>query len=378
MFEIIGKHTKATVFTDNIEESAYAQILNVCNQSVFKDVPIRIMPDVHAGAGCVIGFTMPITDFVIPNLVGVDIGCGVTGINFKEIRGNVLINTPDFLSKFDQFIRENIPHGFNVREKPAYIPNGLSKRIEKICKKLSIDEGRVFSAVGSLGSGNHYIELGQCWVDDFWLTVHSGSRNFGLKIANYHQDIAKTLNPTVSKDLAYLTGHHMDEYLEDMYVAQEYAYLNRKTMLDYMFTFFSPHIIKTSKIIEINTTHNYINPVDKILRKGAVSAKNGEKLFIPISMKDGVLLCEGLGNSDWNFSAPHGAGRVLARGAAKSSLNMEDFKEDMKKVWTSCVSYDTIDESPRAYKKMEDIVGHIKETVNVVDIIKPIYNFKSN
>jgi RNA-splicing ligase RtcB len=335
------------------------------------------MPDVHAGKGAVIGFTATLTDKVIPNVVGVDIGCGVLGIKLGKI--NV-----DFLD-LDRFIRVHIPNGCKVR---CVAYNELPKIIEKdfklsfakfynsvvsISAKMQLEHPYFLKSLGTLGGGNHFIELDKDQDDNVWLIIHSGSRNFGLKIANYHQKIAiqgcgKKLG------LEWLEGELALEYINDMYFAQKYAAINRKIIATEICKFLN---LKISTLETIESVHNYIDEKDKIIRKGAVSARLNEKVIIPWNMRDGAIIGTGKGNDWWNNSAPHGAGRNMGRNAAKKTLNIDDFKQSMTGIWTSCVNEGTLDEAPMAYKDHTQIKGLIQDTVDIQYVLRPIYNFKA-
>ena len=400
MYTITGKYNEAVVFSDyeTMESSAYGQILNLCNQEFVQGAKIRIMPDVHAGAGCTIGTTMTITDKIVPNLVGVDIGCGMEVACLNDKRMN--------LPELDKAIKQNIPSGFDIR-KNEHKYNSMIELDELRCgKKVNLDRAR--KSVGTLGGGNHFIEAGKDDDEKLYLVVHSGSRHLGLEVANYYQneaherlnkyskkdidklikdlkkqgredEIQKTITsmPEISdvpKSLAYAQDDLFDDYIHDMKIVQKFADINRKAMV--------LEIVKAMKFDiaeQFSTIHNYIetdtNPM--ILRKGAVSAKDGEKLIIPMNMRDGSLICMGKGNPDWNFSAPHGAGRIMSRSEAKHSLTLSDLKKTMDGIYTTSLTKDTVDEAPMAYKPMEEIIKHIGETVEILKSIKPVYNFKA-
>lgn len=356
MFEIRGKHNVARVLSSFVEDSAFAQIQELCNREHFADSRICIMPDVHAGKGCTIGTSMTIHGIVEPNLVGVDIGCGMHVTRFsseKEID----------LSALDAIIRSFVPFGGTIHQTAvetfscdAFVAPVSAERSEK--------------SLGTLGGGNHFIELSKEETGDYVLTIHSGSRSLGVSVCSFHQGIADA-------GKGYLEGDAFDAYIHDMALAQDYAALNRETIWGII----SKEIQKTNAIKvneQFQTIHNYIDMDSEthILRKGAVSACLGEKIIIPMNMRDGCLICLGKGNADWNFTAPHGAGRILSRGDAKRNLSLEEFREDMGNVFTTCVSEKTLDEAPRAYKPMETILENIHELVDVETIIKPVYNFK--
>lgn len=403
--ELRGKYGSAVVYAPDLEEGAREQIINLLDQDFVEGSNVRIMPDVHQGMGCVIGFTADMGDKVIPNIVGVDIGCGMLTVEL----GNMHIDLP----KLDNIIKKNIPSGRHVHE-------GRKHEFEKL-EELHVfrelkNTRRMDRSIGTLGGGNHFIEVGEDSKGYKYLVIHSGSRNLGTQVARLYQDLAidlcsgkeeyfkrrdhiiesfkekgkknkikaelnklkkeyDGLKPNYPKDLCYLTGKYRDQYLHDMKICQEYAALNREVMA---------HIILSNllglgleEFSHFQTVHNYINFKDNIIRKGAISAYEGEKVLIPINMRDGSILAVGKGNKDWNYSAPHGAGRLLSRTDAKEKLNLEHFKETMKGIYSSSVHKGTLDESPDAYKSIDHIIDSIDETVDVVDVIKPIYNFKA-
>ena len=397
-YEITGKYNTAKVFTNVIENEAVEQIKTLCNQEFITGSKIRIMPDVHSGAGCTIGTTMTITDKVIPNLVGVDIGCGMETVMItdKEID----------LEKLDKLIYEKIPSGHNIRKIPHELINEIDLNQLKCTGHVKMD--RAIRSIGTLGGGNHFIEAGKDEEGNIYITVHSGSRHLGLEVANYYQKMGykalnkvsdidiekiieqlksegreKEINKTIKEikkqiitdipqALAYVSEELFDDYIHDMKLIQKFAVLNRKAMMD--------EIIKglgTEVAEEFTTIHNYIDTDMMILRKGAVSAKKGEKLLIPINMRDGSLICLGKGNEDWNYSAPHGAGRLMSRTKAKKTFELKNFKKEMEGIYTTSVSKDTLDECPMAYKAMEDIIKNIGDTVDIIKRIIPIYNFKA-
>lgn len=394
MIEIKGKYNTAKVFTDNVEDVAVAQILELCNQEFVKDSSIRIMPDTHAGAGCTIGTTMTISDKVVPNLVGVDIGCGMETIKLK--------NKELDLGKLDRVIHEHIPSGFDTRKKQhSYVEKIDFDKLA--CKKnVGIDRARL--SVGTLGGGNHFIEVNKDGAGELYLVVHSGSRHLGKQVAEFYQALgykelvknseylselvgrlkaegrekeiqeeirnAKPLK--INKQLAYVQGKSYEDYLNDMKIVQKFAVLNRKAMVD--------EIVKRMEIDiaeQFTTIHNYIDLDHMILRKGAISARSGERVLIPINMRDGSLICTGKGNKDWNYSAPHGAGRLMSRSKAKEVISLEEFKKSMEGIYSTTVNRSTLDECALAYKPMDEIVSNIQDTVEIVDRIKPVYNFKA-
>lgn len=360
MLEVKGEYGKdCKIFIDEVESSAMSTIYGILNHPVSAGKKVRIMPDVHDGVDIVIGFTMPLGDMVNPNHIGVDIGCGVLTAELPELKYS--------LQEIDERIRKVIPMGFTHRQEAKIIgilPHGL----ERTCKKLDLDYGAVLKQIGTLGGGNHYIEIGES-NGKYFLSIHSGSRNFGLQVCKYHAKQAQNHQ----KGYSYLTGEARDEYISDMKVAQEFALLNRQTMLHDILEAIGHKI----KVLSFDTIHNYIDMQRMIIRKGAISAELGEKVAIPMNMRDGVLICIGKGNEDWNYSAPHGAGRIMSRSAAKKAVNIDDFKNTMSEVYSSSVNEATLDESPFAYKDMNIIIDCIKDTVDIIDIIKPILNIKA-
>lgn len=389
---IKGKYNTAKVFTDNVEEKAAQQILELCNEEFTKDSKIRIMPDTHAGAGCTIGTTMTIKDKVVPNLVGVDIGCGM----FVSMIGKENV---DF-SKLDNVIRSFVPSGFDVRETPHEYNEFVD--IYNLKCKEHVDLKRATLSIGTLGGGNHFIEINKDELDNIYLVVHSGSRHLGKQIAEYYQnraakEITRVSNETIiaelkskgktreiqtelenkktkiNKALAYLEGQSFDDYIHDMRIAQKFAQYNRKAIAEVIIKKMGFNVVDS-----FTTIHNYIETDEMILRKGAISAKKGEVVIIPINMRDGSIIATGKGNDDWNYSAPHGAGRLMSRKQAKIKLSMEEFKKSMEGIYTTSLSLDTLDEAPFAYKPIEEILANIHQTVEVNRIIKPVYNFKAS
>lgn len=405
MKEINGLYANAKVFTDIIEESAYEQIQTLCNQSFTNGSQIRIMPDVHTGVGCVIGFTANLKDKVIPNIVGVDIGCGMFTVELEKRS----IDLP----QLDNIIRQYIPCGTSVH-------SGRIIRFDKLkelsCFRTLKDSKRIERSIGTLGGGNHFIEVDVDRFGNHYLVIHTGSRNLGKQVADYYQNLAYDLlsgkdelfekqeqliaeykalgkrkeiqsalkqlksefivkDVNLPKNLCYLEGKYKDQYLHDMYICQEFASLNRYTIANTILNHLFDLSLEDFHFFE--TIHNYIDPHDNIIRKGAVSAKKDEKLLIPINMRDGSLICLGKGNPDWNQSAPHGAGRLYSRTTAKEQFTLDEFKEQMKGIYSTSIHEGTLDECPMAYKSLDDIIDNIYDTVNVLEIIKPIYNFKA-
>lgn len=398
--EVKGKYNSAIVMTDQIEEECVGQLVTLCSQEIFKDSQIRIMPDCHAGKGCVVGFTASIKDRIIPNLVGVDISCSISTykLDVKEV---------DF-EQLDNVIRKYVPSGMSIRSTVSkLVSDNLKAKIEKVCQEIGDENGynRHLKSIGTLGGGNHFLELNKDKDGYLWLSVHCGSRNFGKKICDFHQDKAikvyqdridakrvfalSQIPPKERQDwiknhidsdklppeLRYLDGEDLDLYVEHMKVAEEFATVNHQVIVHEICSHMGWNVVDS-----IFTHHNYIEFLgnrEMIIRKGAISAKKGERVIIPLNMKDGSIVGIGKGNEEWNQSAPHGAGRVLSQGKAKSVLSVEEFQDKMKDVWSSCVSESTLDESPMAYKDMNVIIDAIGETVDIVDRIIPIYNFKA-
>ena len=360
MKTIRGQVNEAVVFTDQLEEMAEQQIQRLCDQEFVRGSRIRIMPDAHAGAGCTIGTTMTITDKVVPNLVGVDIGCGMLVHALKR---------PDLdFVLLDHIIRAHVPCGYGVRRSP----HGLARRAAinelRCLAQVNAERGRL--SIGTLGGGNHFIEVDRDDAGNLYLVVHSGSRHLGKQIAEYYQRLAGRDKP--DKALAYLEGKPLEDYLHDMRIAQQYAALNRQAIAE--------TILAEAGLVSVGqftTVHNYIDLESMILRKGAVSARQGERLLIPMNMRDGSIIAIGRGNREWNYSAPHGAGRLMSRRKAFKTLSMTEFRDSMTGVYTTTLTPDTLDEAPAAYKPMAEILRYIRDTVDVVEVIRPVYNFKA-
>lgn len=395
MIEINGKYGGAKIFTNNIDEKVSNQINQMLESPVAIDANMRIMPDVHFGAGCVIGTTMKIVDKVVPNFVGVDIGCGVL------VQG--IGRTGIDLERLDKVVRKNIPSGFEIRSREHPLASCVNLD-DLICKDGLKKFNRFSLGIGTLGGGNHFIEIGIDENCDNYLIIHTGSRNLGKQVADYYQqkayeelknntitkdeiivqlchlgreqDIERTLKsvaiPKIDKAMAYCEGELMQDYLHDMIICQKYASINRMAIASTIGIG-----MRWSVVNEFETVHNYIDMDSMILRKGAVSAKSGELLIIPMNMMNGSLLCVGKGNPEWNYSAPHGAGRIMSRAVARKTISIDDFKNSMNGIFTTCVNDDTIDEAPMAYKPMQEIIDNIGDTVNIIGRIKPIYNFKA-
>lgn len=403
MFKIKGKYTEAVVYTDNCEETAVAQIYKLCNHPAFADSIIRIMPDVHAGEGCVIGTTILLKEKkVIPDIVGVDIGCGVMATIF------CLEEEPDY-ERLEKFIRENIPSGHDIRESVhPLLSHKVEEDVRNICDELHFCNVDAFiNSVGTLGGGNHFIEIDKMG-DSYVLLVHTGSRNLGHKVCGHFTSLAvKGMKRTAQnklvtslkaesrydeiekelkefseryekekfpKELSYVEGEDYYAYIRNMLRCQAVAEESRRLISADIVSFLG---VKNTTIFD--TVHNYIEETEDgiLIRKGAVSAKVGEKVCIPLNMKDGCIIGVGKGNKDWNFSAPHGAGRVLSRSAAKSSLSVEEFRCKMAGIHTWSVGEGTLDESPMAYKPAKDIVELVADTLDNLQTTYPVYNFKA-
>ena len=396
---VIGQYNSAKVFTDVVEQSALDQIRTLCDQPFTQGATIRVMPDVHAGAGCTIGTTMTISDAIVPNLVGVDIGCGMEVIRLK----NRFIE----VQKLDKAVNALIPAGFSIRTNPHSFAGEID--LSELYCAPRVNVGKAYRSLGTLGGGNHFIEADKGDDGGIYLVIHSGSRHLGLEVASHYQELAwkqltsvpqdeicslieryksegreqeiqsalKALSDGLSCDvprqLAYVSGNLFDAYIHDMKIVQRFAVLNRKAM--------AHELIKGMKLKvdgEFTTIHNYIDTDEMILRKGSIAAHKGEKVLIPINMRDGSVLAVGKGNADWNFSAPHGAGRIMSRTAARERLDMDEYRREMTGVYTTSVNEATLDEAPMAYKSLEDIIDVIRESVDVIEVLKPIYNFKAN
>lgn len=410
MITLTGKNTTAKVFTENVDDKTIGQIIQMLNEDITKDTTVRIMPDTHYGKGCTIGTTIKLPNDrqswkIAPNIVGVDLSCAMMSYRIKE--------TDIDLKKLDEVVNKVVPAGSNLHEHSQN-----AKAVNKMIKELSFDISRKEShllGLGTLGGGNHFIELAKDEDRNYWLTVHSGSRSFGAEIAKHHEKQAinyhiekhltsrkefiedlkrQNKHKDIQKELAkfdkenelekqrlknhipnipYLEGKLLDDYLNDIEVADRYAHLSRKIMLD--------NIVKAMNWtidFEFDSVHNNIDIENGIIRKGATSAQKDELLIIPLNMRDGSLICCGLGNKDWNYSAPHGAGRILSRKAAKELIDINEYKAQMEGIYTSSVGLTTLDEAPDVYKPADEIKSLIGDTVEILHHIKPIYNFKAH
>ena len=399
MFEIKGKVNTAICYARVVEDEAIEQIRRMCDYEFTAGSRIRIMPDVHAGKGCTIGTTMTVTDKAVPNIVGVDIGCGMYTVDIGK--ADIDFEKLDAAAHF-------IPSGMNVWE-------GRQERFDLQalrCYRSLKDARRLERSLGTLGGGNHFIEVDMAADGTKYLVIHSGSRNLGKQVASIYQQLAVDLNKgketyfkerdeiirtykaqgrrqeiqaaleaiswnqlqaTMPEDLCYLYGQYLEDYLHDVVICQHFARRNREKMAEILLD-----AAGMAGGEAFHTIHNYIDTDEMILRKGAIAAHNGEKVLIPINMRDGSVLAIGKGNQEWNFSAPHGAGRLMSRKAAKENLDLDEYKQEMKGVYTTSVNEDTLDEAPMAYKSLADIIDVIRESVEVIDIMKPIYNFKAS
>lgn len=399
MLEIKGKVNTAICYAKVIEDEAIEQIRRMCDYPMTEGSRIRIMPDVHAGKGCTIGTTMAIIDKAVPNVVGVDIGCGMYTVRLAEREID--------LEKLDE-AAHFIPSGMNVWE-------GRQERFDLTeirCYRALKDARRLERSLGTLGGGNHFIEVDQAADGTKYLVIHSGSRNLGKQVAEYYQRLAVDLNKgkeeyfarrdtliaeykaagrrteiqqalkelhwssheaTIPEDLCFVYGQYLEDYLFDVEICQRFARRNREKMAEILLSRSG-----LTAVDAFHTIHNYIDTEEMILRKGAIAAHKGERVLIPINMRDGSVLAVGKGNPEWNFSAPHGAGRIMSRTAARANLDMDEYRREMAGIYTTSVNEATIDEAPMAYKSLEDIIGVISESVDIIEVLKPIYNFKAN
>lgn len=397
MKEVIGKYNTAKIFTDVVDDASIAQVKELCDQEFCTGSRIRLMPDIHAGAGCTVGTTMTIKDKVVPNLVGVDIGCGMETVTIKEDNLDMV--------RLDRVIRERVPAGFEVRAVAHKYADRVDLREMRCADRVDINRAR--NSVGTLGGGNHFIEVDRDDEGKLYIVVHSGSRHLGLEVAKHYQEagykkisdqsdgLEKLIEELkaagrqreiqqeikkykseyqydIPKALAYVDGSLFDDYIHDMKIVQKFAEINRQAMMDEIMSGMEVHVDE-----QFTTIHNYIDTDSMILRKGAVSAKRGEILLIPINMRDGSIIGVGKGNEDWNCSAPHGAGRLMSRAKAKEKFTVAEFEEQMDGIYTTSVNQETLDECPMAYKSMDAITENIGPTVDILKIIKPVYNFKA-
>ena len=397
MKEVTGKYNTAKIFTDVVDAASIAQVKELCDQEFCAGSRIRLMPDIHAGAGCTVGTTMTIKDKVVPNLVGVDIGCGMETVKIKEDNLDMV--------RLDRVIRERIPAGFEVRAAAHKYADRVDLREMRCADRVDLNRAR--NSVGTLGGGNHFIEVDRDDEGKLYIVVHSGSRHLGLEVAKRYQEagykkisdqrdgLEKLIEELkaagrqreiqqeikkykseyqcdIPKALAYVDGSLFDDYIHDMKIVQRFAEINRQAIVDEIVSGMGVHAEE-----QFTTIHNYIDTDSMILRKGAVSAKRGEILLIPINMRDGSIIGVGKGNEDWNCSAPHGAGRLMSRAKAKEKFTVSEFERQMDGIYTTSVNQETLDECPMAYKSMDAITENIGPTVDILKIIKPVYNFKA-
>ena len=370
MVEISGKYTSAIIHTNEIEEYAIAQIRQLCDQPAFEGSRIRIMPDVHPGKVGPIGFTATVTDKIMPSVVGVDIGCG---IKIARIRKAKAIE----FQKLDAVIRKNIPSGFDTRQ----IPHRFSEKFDfsRLLCASHIRKEQALRGIGTLGGGNHFIELDKSESGDLYVAIHTGSRHLGMEIAGHYMavghDRLSAIGKNIPYELSWLESSQKEAYIHDATVVQEYAALNRQTILDELVRGMKWKIEE-----EFDCIHNYIcreHDGKMVIRKGAISAQNGEKVIIPVNMRDGIILGSGRGNVNWNYSAPHGAGRIANREDVRKSHTVSQFKKEMKGIYSSCIGKETLDEAPFAYRSLEYIQEAVKESVEVQTVLRPVYNFKA-
>lgn len=363
-----GVYTSAKIFTDTVEDYALAQIQQLCNLEAFAGCKVRVMPDVHPGKVGTIGFTATAGPKILPNVVGIDIGCGITLAKLKQKKAE--------FQKLDTVIRENVPSGFQIRKKAHRFCGEIPLEDLNCRRHIHMEKARL--SLGTLGGGNHFIEIDKDEEGFLYVAIHSGSRHLGKEVAEHYlregQNYLKGQGKQVPYELTYLEGSLREEYLHDMEILQEFASLNRSIILDEL-----ARGMKWKVQEVFSSVHNYVDISDgtPILRKGAVSARKGEQVILPVNMRDGVLLGTGLGNEDWNYSAPHGAGRLLKRDFVKHKFTVSDFKAEMKGIYCSCIGKDTLDEAPFAYRSLEEIKGQIADTVEIKERLRPVYNFKA-
>lgn len=364
--KIAGKYNEAIVYNPDIDTSSYQQIQAMMDREEFGESQFRFMPDVHYGKGSTVGTTMSVSDKVVPNFIGVDIGCGVNVVELDMNKKEA--SDPKFLKKFDRNVRQNVPLGYNRHGKFQKAP--LVER-EEFLVADQLEEDTFYHSIGSLGGGNHFVSLEATDSGKVYLLIHSGSRNVGHTVATIYQDLADAQNPHKNKGEGYLVGELYEQYLYDLALAQRYALQNRQAMAE--------NILRANGIDkrdQFDTVHNYIEMDTMIARKGAISAQKGEKLVIPFNSRDGSVIAKGKGNPDWNYSAPHGAGRTMSRTQAKKRIQLRDYQEMMADVYSTSVSKQTLDEAPTAYNEQRKILELAKPTIEVLEYIRPIYNLK--
>lgn len=362
MIKIAGDYAEAIIYTDMLDSGSEGLIKALCNSVLAEESKIRVMPDVHPGKGCAVGMTMTLKDRAAPGLVGVDIGCGMEVVKLKAKRLE--------LQQLDKAVRSKIPSGMNIRTIPHRFAEAAELNKLKCAKHIRIDKSLL--GIGTLGGGNHFIELDKS-DDGYYLIIHSGSRHLGVEVERFYHELAfEKTQGKVPYEFAYLEGELFDDYMHDMEIVQDFAQLNRRAIAN--------DIIKSLKVTEtesFSTIHNYIDFENKILRKGAISASVGEKIIIPLNMRDGCLICVGKGNAEWNYSAPHGAGRAYNRADTVSSFTLSQYKKEMSGIYSTSVSRETLDECPMAYKDSQSIIAAIEPTAEIIEMIKPVYNYKA-
>lgn len=365
---INGVYTSAKIFTDTVEDYALAQIQMLCDNAAMEGCKVRVMPDVHPGKVGTIGFTATLGEQILPNVAGIDIGCGITLARLKQKNAE--------FQKLDKVIRENVPSGFQIRRKPHRFSTDFDFSA-LICEK-AINRRKAELSLGTLGSGNHFIELDKDEQGNLYAAIHSGSRHLGKEVTEYYltegQKYLKQKGIQIPYELVYLEGELKEKYLHDIRIVQEFAALNRKTILSELAKGMK---WKTEEIY--SSVHNYVDmsAEEVIVRKGAVSARKDETVIIPVNMRDGILLGKGLGNAEWNYSAPHGSGRIMKREEIKLNYTVSQFKSEMKGIYSSCIGKGTLDEAPFAYRSLEVIQEAIRVTVEIKKVLKPVYNFKA-
>ena len=368
MKTVNGVYTSAKIFTDTIEDYALAQIQMLCDNEAFKECRVRVMPDVHPGKAGTIGFTSTIAKRVLPSVVGIDMGCGITIARLKQKKVE--------FQRLDKVIRENVPAGFHIRKKPHRFHEMLT--LGELRCRHHVNEKKAVHSLGTLGGGNHFIELDKDEEDGLYVVIHSGSRHLGQEITEHYlktgQERLKERGLQVPYELTWLEDTLMEEYIGDLSAAVQFAELNRAAILDELVKGMKWKVLETW-----SSVHNYIDisAGERILRKGAVSAKSGEKVVIPVNMRDGILLGTGLGNADWNHSAPHGAGRIMKREDVKQRFTVSQFKSEMKGIYCTCIDKGTLDEAPFAYRGMDEITERVTDTVRIEKLIRPLYCYKA-
>ena len=362
MIKIKGNYAEAVIYTDKLDRSSEGLIKALCNSVIAESSKIRIMPDVHPGKGSVVGMTMTLADKAAPGLVGVDIGCGMEVLCVRPKRLE--------LQQLDKIVKTKIPSGMNIRTTPHRFAE--KSKIENLRCARHIQIDKALLSIGTLGGGNHFIELDKS-ENGYYLIIHSGSRHLGVEVERYyHEHAYAQTRDIVPYEFAYLEGEMFEDYLHDMAIVQDFAEINRQAIAD--------EIVKHLKFTvtdNFSTIHNYIDTEKKILRKGAISAMDEERIIIPLNMRDGCLLCMGRGNADWNFSAPHGAGRAYTRTDTLMAFTLSQYKKEMNGIYSSSISRGTLDECPMAYKDPQTIINAINPTAEIIEVIKPVYNYKA-